>query len=63
LCQEMIRENTNISTTKKERERERLGYCEFKKHKPWFNKECSKFVNQRKQAKLQCLQDPNEINI
>jgi hypothetical protein len=39
-----------------------LVYYELKKHKPRFNKECSKLVDQRKQAKLQWLQDPSEIN-
>jgi hypothetical protein len=48
---EMIRENIKIPV------KESLGYCEFKKHKPWFDEECSKLVDQRKQAKLQWLQD------
>jgi hypothetical protein len=39
-----------------------LGYYEFKKHKPWFKKACSKLLDQRKQAKLQCLPDPSEIS-
>jgi hypothetical protein len=34
----------------------------LKKHKPWFDKGCSKLLDQRKQAKLQWLQDPSEIN-
>jgi hypothetical protein len=34
----------------------------LKKHKPWFDEGCSKLLDQRKQAKLQWLQDPNEIN-
>jgi hypothetical protein len=29
---------------------------------PWFDKGCSKLSDQRKQAKLQWLQDPSEIN-
>jgi hypothetical protein len=33
-----------------------------KHHKPWFNEECSKLVHQRKQAKLQWLQDPSVAN-
>jgi hypothetical protein len=36
-----------------------LGYRESKKHKPWFNEECSKLLDQRKQAKLQWLQNYN----
>jgi hypothetical protein len=31
---------------------------EFMKHKPWFDEGCSKLLDQRKQAKLQWLQDP-----
>jgi hypothetical protein len=38
------------------------GYYEMKKHKPWFDEECSKLLYQRKQAKMQWLQDPSEIN-
>jgi hypothetical protein len=39
-----------------------LGYFELKKHKPWFDEGCSILLDQRKQAKLQWLQDPSEIN-
>jgi hypothetical protein len=53
---EMIRKNIKISA------KESLGYFELKKHKPWFNKGCSKLSDQWKQAKLQWLQDPSEIN-
>jgi hypothetical protein len=41
---------------------ESLGYYELKKHKPCFDERCSKLSDQRKQAKLQWLQDPSEIN-
>jgi hypothetical protein len=34
----------------------------LKKHKPWFNAGCSKLLVQRKEAKLQWLQVPSEIN-
>jgi hypothetical protein len=37
--------------------KESLGYYELKKHKPWVNEEFSKSLDQRKQAKLQFLQD------
>jgi hypothetical protein len=53
---EMIRENIKISA------KESLGYFELKKHKPRCDKGCSKLVQQRKEAKLQWLQDPSEIN-
>jgi hypothetical protein len=42
--------------------KENLGYYELKKHKPWFNKGCSELLDQKKQAKLQWLQDPSKIN-
>jgi hypothetical protein len=53
---ETIRENIKISA------KECQGYIELKKHKPWFDKGCSKLLDQRKQAKLQWVQDPSEIN-
>jgi hypothetical protein len=34
----------------------------LQKHKPWFDEGCSKLLDKRKQAKLQWLQDPSEIN-
>jgi hypothetical protein len=52
---ETIRENIKTSA------KESLGYFEFKKHKPWFYEECSKLLDQRKQAKFQWLQDSSEI--
>jgi hypothetical protein len=51
-----VRENIKISAQVS------LGYCESKHCKPWFDEQCSKFADQRKQAKLQWLQDPSEAN-
>ncbi|PNF35986.1 hypothetical protein B7P43_G02286 [Cryptotermes secundus] len=51
-----IRVNIKISV------KESLGYYKLKKHKPWFYEGCSKLLDQRKQAKLQWLQDRSEIN-
>jgi hypothetical protein len=34
----------------------------LKKHKPWFDEGCSKLLVQKKEAKLQWLQNPSEIN-
>jgi hypothetical protein len=42
--------------------KENLGYYELKQHKLWFDEGCSKLLDQRKQAKLQWLQNPSEIN-
>jgi hypothetical protein len=41
---------------------ESLGYYELKQHKPWFDEGCSRLSDQRKQAKLQWLRDPSQIN-
>jgi hypothetical protein len=53
---ETIRENITISAI------EILGYNKLMKHKPMFDERCSELLNQRKQAKLQWLQDPSKIN-
>jgi hypothetical protein len=53
---ETIRVNINISA------KGCLGYYELKKHKTWFDEECLNLLDQRKQAKLQWLPDPSEIN-
>jgi hypothetical protein len=56
IAWETIRENIKISA------KESLSYFELKKHKPWFAEGCSKLLDQRKEAKLQWLQNPSEIN-
>jgi hypothetical protein len=55
-AQDAITENIKIST------KDSIGHCETKHHKPWFDEECSKLVDRRKQAKLQWLQDPSVVN-
>jgi hypothetical protein len=37
--------------------------AELKQRKPWFDGECLGFLEQRMQAKMQCLQDPNHSNV
>jgi hypothetical protein len=44
---ECIRENIKTSV------KESLGYHRLKHNKPWFDDECSKLIDQQKQAKLQ----------
>ena len=36
---------------------------ELKQHKPWFDEECLGFLNQRKRAKMQWVQDPSQSNV
>jgi hypothetical protein len=40
-----------------------LGLYELKQHNTWFNEECSRFEDQRKQAKMQWLQGPTQSNV
>jgi len=41
---------------------ESISYCEVKELKPWFVEESSKLLLERKQAKLQWLQNPSQKN-
>ena len=43
--------------------KESLGLREFKQHKPWFDEECLHFLDERKQAKMQWVQDPSQRNV
>jgi hypothetical protein len=52
----MITENIKISA------KESLCNFQLKKHRLWFNEGCTELLDQRKQAKLQWLQDPSETN-
>ena len=49
----------NIETSAKES----LGLHELKQHKPWIDEECLHFLDERKQAKLQWVQDPSQRNV
>jgi hypothetical protein len=35
----------------------------MKQHKPWFDKKCLGILDQRKQAKMQWIQDPSQSNV
>jgi hypothetical protein len=39
-----------------------VGYYELKQHKPLFDNKYSKLLHQRKQTKLQWLQNPSQTN-
>jgi len=36
---------------------------ELKQHKPYFDEYCLGFLDQRKQAKIQLVQDPSQSNV
>jgi hypothetical protein len=52
---EGVRENIKISA------KDNLGYHRLKHSKAWFDDECSKLIDQQKQARLQWLQNPSHI--
>jgi hypothetical protein len=52
----VLSRNSSISA------KERNCLCESKSYKLWFDEECLKLVDRRKQAKLQWLQDPSVVN-
>jgi hypothetical protein len=52
----MIREHIKTSA------KDNVGYHRSKHNKPRFDGECSKLIDQRKQAKLQWLQNPSQMN-
>jgi len=54
---ENIKENSQTSA------KESLGLHELKQHKPWFDEECLGFLDQRKWAKMEWIQDPNQSNV
>jgi hypothetical protein len=53
---ESVRESIKTSV------KHNLRYHRLKPNKPLFDDECSKLIDQRKQAKLQLLQKPSQIN-
>jgi len=54
---ENIKENIKTSA------KQSLGLHELTQHKPWFDKKCVGFLDQRKQAKMQWIQDPSRSTV
>ena len=55
---ENIKQNIRIITSAKES----LGLYELKQHKPWVDEGFLRLLDQRKEAKMQWLHDPNQSN-
>jgi ribosomal protein S25 len=53
----------NIKENIKTRAKESLGLYKLQQHNPWLEKEGSRFLDQRKQDKLQWLWEPNPRNV
>jgi dsDNA-specific endonuclease/ATPase MutS2 len=54
---ENIKENIKTSA------KDSIGLHELKQLKPWFDEECLGFLDQRKQEKMQWIQDPSQSNV
>jgi len=54
---ENIKENIQILA------KQSLVLHELKQNKPWFDEECVGFLDQRKRAKMQWIQDPSQSNV
>ena len=54
---ENIKENIKTSA------KESLDLYNLRQQNPWLDEECLHFLDQRKQAKIQWLQDPNQSNV
>ena len=53
----------NMKVDIKTSTKESLGLHELKQHKVWFDEECLGFLDQRKQAKMQWIQDTSQSNV
>ena len=53
----------NIKENIKTSGKERLVLHELKQNKPWFNEECLGFLDHRKRAKMQWIQDPSQSKV
>ena len=53
----------NIKERIKTPAKEILGLYELKQRKAWFDEECLGFLAQRKEAKMQWIEDPSQNNI
>jgi hypothetical protein len=61
--EDINRAGENIKENIKTSAKESLSRYKFKQHKPWFDEECLGFLDQRKQAKMQWVQDTNQTNV
>ena len=53
----------NIKKNIKTSVKESLGLHELKQNKPWFDEECLGFLDQRKRAKMQWIQDRSQSKV
>jgi len=61
--EDVIRTWENIKENIQTSAKESLDLDELKQNKPWFDEVCLGFLDQRKRAKIQWIQDPNQSNV
>jgi hypothetical protein len=59
--EDINRPSENIKEKIKTSAKQRLSLYELKQHKPRFDDECLRFLNQRKQATMQWLQNKTKV--
>jgi hypothetical protein len=52
----------NMKEMSKTSAEDSLSLYELRQYKPWFDEKCSQFLDERKQVRMQWLQDPNQSN-
>ena len=61
--EDVNRASENIKENIKTSAKDSLGLHELKQHKPCFDEQCLGFLDQRKQAKMQWIQDPSQSTV
>jgi len=61
--EDVNRDWENIKKNIKTSAKDSLGLHEWKQHKPWFDTVCLDFLDQRKQVKMQWIQDPSRSKV
>ena len=59
----ILRAWENIKENIKTSAKDSLGLHELQQHKPWFDEECLRSSDQRKQTKMHWLQDPSQSSV
>jgi len=57
--EDINRAGENITEIIEASAKKSVSLYELKQHIPWFDEGCSRFLAQKKQAKMQWLQDPS----
>jgi hypothetical protein len=61
--EDINRAGENIMKNIEASPKKNVSLYELNQHIPWLDEECSRFLAQRKQAKMQWLQEPNQSNV